>query len=386
MFEKIKAWIKRKRETAREQQAADRLIKHIEQALGFELYEWQRLYIITGIWQPPEGRLHGRTTAYILRLLLDQSKPLLLYEFSQVAAYADNPFMGRQYQPVPMQYAGWFRHEIRGTQLKIGNDIAYANYIEDKIVNEDYSPAAVLGELKAQGKEGDFSVTVCVTTLYSYIDKGIFLKLSNKNLPVKKNKKRNYKKVQRQQKRVAAGESIDKRPKEIDTREEFGNWEMDSVLGKRGKSKNTLLVLTERKTRNEIIFKLPDHTDEAVVAALDRLERKWGADMFKRVFKTITVDNGSEFADAEGLQRSIINEGEKRTKVYYCHPYSSWERGTNEVTNKMIRRKIPKGTNFDDRTEEEVESIENWINGYPRKIHGYHSAGELFEEEVKQLA
>ena len=70
MFEKIKAWIKRKRETAREQQAADRLIKHIEQALGFELYEWQRLYIITGIWQPPEGRLHGRTTAYILRLLL----------------------------------------------------------------------------------------------------------------------------------------------------------------------------------------------------------------------------------------------------------------------------------------------------------------------------
>ena len=255
-----------------------------------------------------------------------------------------------------------------------------------KIVNEDYSPAAVLGELKAQGKEGDFSVTVCVTTLYSYIDKGIFLKLSNKNLPVKKNKKRNYKKVQRQQKRAAAGESIDKRPKEIDTREEFGNWEMDSVLGKRGKSKNTLLVLTERKTRNEIIFKLPDHTDEAVVAALDRLERKWGADMFKRVFKTITVDNGSEFADAEGLQRSIINEGEKRTKVYYCHPYSSWERGTNEVTNKMIRRKIPKGTNFDDRTEEEVESIENWINGYPRKIHGYHSAGELFEEEVKQLA
>ena len=122
------------------------------------------------------------------------------------------------------------------------------------------------------------------------------------------------------------------------------------------------------------------------IAALDRLERKWGADMFKRVFKTITVDNGSEFADAEGLQRSIINEGEKRTKVYYCHPYSSWERGTNEVTNKMIRRKIPKGTNFDDRTEEEVESIENWINGYPRKIHGYHSAGELFKEEVKQLA
>ena len=144
--------------------------------------------------------------------------------------------------------------KVRGTQLKIGNDIAYANYIEDKIVNEDYSPAAVLGELKAQGREGEFNTTVCVATLYSYIDKGVFLKLTNKDLPVKKNKKRGYKKVRKQQARAAAGDSIEKRPEEIDKREEFGHWEMDSVIGKRGVSKNVLLVLTERKTRDEIIL------------------------------------------------------------------------------------------------------------------------------------
>lgn len=276
--------------------------------------------------------------------------------------------------------------KVRGTQLKIGNDIAYANYIEDKIVNEDYSPAAVLGELKAQGREGEFNTTVCVATLYSYIDKGVFLKLTNKDLPVKKNKKRGYKKVRKQQARAAAGDSIEKRPEEIDKREEFGHWEMDSVIGKRGISKNVLLVLTERKTRDEIIFKLPDHTDEAVVAALDRLERRYGSDMFKQIFKTITVDNGSEFADVNGLERSILEEGEKRTHLYYCHPYSSWERGTNEVTNKMVRRKVPKGTNFDDKTDEEIEEIENWINGYPRRIHGYRSAGELFTEELEKLA
>ena len=276
--------------------------------------------------------------------------------------------------------------KVRGTQLKIGNDIAYANYIEDKIVNEDYSPAAVLGELKAQGREGEFNTTVCVATLYSYIDKGVFLKLTNKDLPVKKNKKRGYKKVRKQQARAAAGDSIEKRPDEIDQREEFGHWEMDSVIGKKGVSKNTLLVLTERKTRDEIIFKLPDHTDEAVVAALDRLERRYGVDMFKQIFKTITVDNGSEFADVNGLERSILEEGEKRTHLYYCHPYSSWERGTNEVTNKMVRRKVPKGTNFDDKTDEEIEEIENWINGYPRRIHGYRSAGELFTEELEKLA
>ena len=276
--------------------------------------------------------------------------------------------------------------KVRGTQLKIGNDIAYANYIEDKIVNEDYSPAAVLGELKAQGREGEFNTTVCVATLYSYIDKGVFLKLTNKDLPVKKNKKRGYKKVRKQQARAAAGDSIEKRPDEIDQREEFGHWEMDSVIGKKGVSKNTLLVLTERKTRDEIIFKLPDHTDEAVVAALDKLERRYGADMFKQIFKTITVDNGSEFADVNGLERSILEEGEKRTHLYYCHPYSSWERGTNEVTNKMVRRKVPKGTNFDDKTDEEIKQIEGWINGYPRRIHGYRSAGELFTEELEKLA
>lgn len=275
--------------------------------------------------------------------------------------------------------------KAKGSVLKIGNDIKLANYIEDKIINDDYSPAAVLGEIKAQGRAEEFKVTICVTTLYSYIDKGIFLRLTNKNLPVKKNEKRTYKKVKKQQARAAAGDSIEKRPEEVDKREEFGHWEMDSVLGKRGTSKNTLLVLTERKTRNEIIFKLPDHTDEAVVAAIDRLENRWGAEMFAQVFKTITVDNGSEFADVKGLQRSALNEGEKRTQVYYCHPYSSWERGTNEVTNKMVRRKVPKGTNFDDKTDKEIEDIEKWINNYPRRIHGYHSAEELFNEELRKI-
>lgn len=78
MIEKIKAWLRRykeKRRAIKEQQAAAELIECIEQALSIELYEWQRLYIITGIWQPPEGRQQGRTLAYILRLLLDQSKP-----------------------------------------------------------------------------------------------------------------------------------------------------------------------------------------------------------------------------------------------------------------------------------------------------------------------
>ena len=115
MIEIIIAWIQRcrkKKQAAKEQQEAAVLIERIEQALNVELYEWQRLYIITGIWQPPEGRRQGRTLAYILRLLLDQSKPLLMYNPSDARAYADNPFAGRQYEPVPMHYAVWFEREI----------------------------------------------------------------------------------------------------------------------------------------------------------------------------------------------------------------------------------------------------------------------------------
>ena len=114
------------------------------------------------------------------------------------------------------------------------------------------------------------------------------------------------------------------------------------------------------------------------------LERKWG-DMFYKIFRSITVDNGVEFSDYEGLERSALKEG-KRTFVFYCHPYSSWERGTNENNNRLIRRHIPKGVDFDDTTDEEIAYIEDWINNYPRGIFEFKTSAELFEEELQKLA
>ena len=122
-----------------------------------------------------------------------------------------------------------------------------------------------------------------------------------------------------------------------------------------------MLVLTERKTRDEIIVKLPDQKAASVVEAIDKLERKWG-DMFTKVFRSITVDNGVEFSDYEGLERSILHEGEKRTFLFYCHPYSSWERGTNENNNRLIRRHIPKGEDFDEKQDRDIEYIEIGLN------------------------
>lgn len=267
----------------------------------------------------------------------------------------------------------------KGADLKIGNEKEFADRIEDIIINEGYSPAAALAKVKAEG----IDFTVCVTTLYSYIDKGVFLNLTLKDLPEKrKGEKRTKRKTT--QKRATKGESIENRPEEIDTREKFGNWEMDTVVGARGVSKKSLLVLTERKTRKEIIFLLKEHTAAAVVKALDKLERKMGA-KFREIFKTIIVDNGSEFADWEGMERSKRTK-KKRTKIYYCHPYSSWERGSNENQNKLVRRHIPKGVNFDDKTQGDVDNIAEWINNYPRRIHQYRTAEQLYNEELERMA
>ena len=133
-----------------------------------------------------------------------------------------------------------------------------------------FTAVVVLAAVATSGIE--FSTTISVRTLYRYIDNGIFLKLTNKHLPVKGKKKKKNKKVQ-VQKRAAAGESIENRPDEVATRETFGHWEMDTVKGKQGVTKSCMLVLTERKTRDEIIFKLKDQKAESVVDALDRLER-----------------------------------------------------------------------------------------------------------------
>ena len=262
----------------------------------------------------------------------------------------------------------------KGPNLKLGNDHKLAKHIEIKIVKDKYSPDAVIGEIKAKGLA--FKTSICTKTLYNYIDQGIFATLSNKNLPVKKDKKkRKYQKVRIPHKNLK-GTSIEERPNSIEDRLEYGHWEMDCVVGKQGGSGATLLVLSERKSREEIIYKMMNKTQECVLKVLDTLEKKQGK-KFKEKFKTITVDNGSEFLDYKTLERSISNPEQQRVKVYYAHPYSSWERGTNENSNKLIRRFIPKGTDMGKMSQAMIKRIETWMNNYPRKIFGYKTAKEM---------
>lgn len=262
----------------------------------------------------------------------------------------------------------------KGPGLKIGNDHKLAKHIEDKIVKERYSPDAVIGEINAKGLQ--FKAKICTKTLYNYIDREVFANISNKDLPVKKDRKKgNYRKVKIAHKNLK-GTSIEERPESVEGRKEYGHWEMDCVVGNQGGSGAVLLVLSERQLREEIIFKIPDRTQESVKKSIDVLERKYGK-KFKEKFKTITVDNGSEFLDFTGIEQSVKNAKVKRVKVYYAHPYSSWERGTNENSNKLIRRFIPKGMDIGKISKAKIKYIENWINNYPRRILGYKSSNDM---------
>lgn len=265
----------------------------------------------------------------------------------------------------------------KGKELKVGNNLKVIRYLERLMINYRYSPYAASIKLKKREKE--FGLSLYWRTIYNYIEKGVFLNLKLEHLPVKRERKRNKKR--RVQKQRSAGVSIEKRMEEVESREEFGHWEMDTVVGKRGKSKKSLLVLTERKTRKELILMLKNHTAAEVVKKINYIEKQLGTRMFRNIFKSITVDNGTEFSLASELTKSR-RSAKPRTKVFYCHPYSSWERGSNEVANKLIRRFIPKGTDFDEYGRRKIRRIEEWINNYPRELFGGASSNDLYKKEI----
>lgn len=196
-----------------------------------------------------------------------------------------------------------------------------------------------------------------------------------KTLPLRGKRKRKKQRVIKQQKRPTKGTSIEKRDESVKNRTSIGHWEMDSVMG-RQKSKNCFLVLTERKTRYEIIEPLANHGAKEVVDALKRIQDKCGS-AWGILFKDITCDNGSEFADFESMEKLGI-------KIYYAHPNAPFERGSNENNNKFVRRKYPKSTSLK-ASREEVKELQDWMNEYPRRQFKGKSSKEVFEQELIPL-
>lgn len=260
-----------------------------------------------------------------------------------------------------------YNQTAKGRPLKIGSDHAFAAYIEHKIIVDRYSPAAAL----AAARKYPFATKICVSTLYSYIDKKVFYQLGNRHLWEKWKKKA---RTVEAAPRVAHPKlpSIEVRPAHIDRREEYGHWEMDLVVsGQNGRS--VLLTLTERLSRQEIIVKLPDRRAETIRRAIDRMERKTPG--FRQKFRSITTDNGSEFMEYDKLVKSCRSKG-SRFDIYYCHSYSAWEKGSVENHNRMIRRFFPKGTDFSKISKKRIAAVQDWMNNYPRKILQWQTPNE----------
>lgn len=223
--------------------------------------------------------------------------------------------------------------------------------IRDKILHflkQKYSPE-MISKTKIDNK-------ISTSTIYYWINNGFFgLKRSILNYPRKK--KKNPPKEKRER---ILGKSIEERPKYINDRLEIGHYEIDTVILTREKG-NCLLTLTDRKSRYEIIKLIDDKTSKSVNNTLKEIFKEYE-------IKSITADNGREFAR--------LFEVFDYEKIYYAHPYSSYERGSNENHNRLIRRFLPKGTK--NTTHQRVAFIENWINDYPKKIFNYKTPRELF--------
>lgn len=201
-------------------------------------------------------------------------------------------------------------------------------------------------------------------TVYRYIDEGR-LELNNSELPLKLRRRVEsaHKIHQRMNKRLL-GQSIEGRPEAANERTEIGRWEGDLVTGKRVSSEPAIMTLTERVSRYEIIIKIENYHADTCLDALQSIIDDYGSEFFK----TVTFDNGSEFADPSKVSG---------TQVYFAHPYSPWERGSNENQNQLIREFIPKGRSMKSLNIVDLQAIQDALNQRPRRILNYQSAMDV---------
>ena len=264
--------------------------------------------------------------------------------------------------------------KAKGPKLKIDNDYELKEYVEKSIKEDKKSPEVIAENIKKM----NFKTRMSARTIRNNIYAGDIYDIKPTDMIYKKEyKEKNKEKTVCE--KVPAEKSIEYRPEEANTREEYGHWEGDLVIGtkKRG---SVLFTLTERKTREEIIVKIAGKRAEYVAQALDLIEKKYKKEFYSK-FKSITFDNGVEFRNWKSLEKSYDNRRKRaRTQVYYAHPYRSGERGSNENANRLIRRFIPKGIDITPISEEFIQKIEDWINNYPRAMFKYKSTNEILSE------
>ena len=231
-------------------------------------------------------------------------------------------------------------------------------YVTERL-EEQWSPEQIAGRAKFENKPFSLSYN----TIYRGIENGLLPKRLKKNFRIK----RKYKKCSGEDKRgkIPDTVSIHERPAGAENRTRYGHWESDTVLGKHGTG--CFGTHVERKSGFLVAFKIPNRQDKAftvaTIAAFAKISGK--------LKKSFTVDNGKEFAAHKELAEGT------GMKVYFCDPYSPWQRGSNENTNGLLRQYFPKRSSFADVSDEQLQAVVDLINNRPRKRLGFRSPAEV---------
>lgn len=241
-------------------------------------------------------------------------------------------------------------------------------YVIEKIRDEEWTPEQVAGRLPVDCPD-DPRMRVSHEAIYQAIYAQDSLRFLIAFLPQARPKRR-----KRGQGKTRRGPSIpnrvgiDQRPKEADTRTTHGHWEGDTVIGKN--NDGFIVTLVERTSR--LLYAVKTQTKQACEVAQAVIETL--LDCPASWLKTLTFDNGTEFAHHQRISQALP------LNVYFADPYASYQRGTNENTNGLIRRYLPKGRTFADLTQRQLDSIVDQINNRPRKCLGYRTPNEVFQQ------
>jgi IS30 family transposase len=240
----------------------------------------------------------------------------------------------------------------------------------------NWTPEQIAGRIKKDNPNNDI-MSISHESIYKHIYTRPQASLNKKLIKLLvRGKSRRKPLINRRKKgsKILNQVSIDNRPKHIELRNEIGHWEGDLIIGKDHKS--VIGTIVERKSRYTIIVKVNSKkADEVAKMFIKKLNK-----LHPSLKKSMTYDNGTEMAKHELI---TLKTG---MNIYFAHPYSSWERGTNENTNGLIRRFLPKGTNFKEISENYLQNIQDKLNNRPRKIISYNTPQEILNFELKKVA
>lgn len=302
-----------------------------------------------GSWQPEHD--HANLRPYLRNRLDTRGPHDRLYLGGQAQLHADTR-KARSHQPFRMEYdrlVDWVISALR----------------------RGWTPEEISGRLPVEFPD-DPKMRASVETIYAWVysperkDRQLWQYLPR---GYKKRRRRKGRRVQSE--RIKWRESIHNRPAVVEDRIEFGHWESDSVKGAHGTG--GLHTTVERVSRYLQAIKIP------TIAAAPTLTAQLAiyTDLPAHAVRSVTADNGSEFAFHYQLADTIA------VPTYFADPYSAWQRGTNEHFNGRIRKYLPKGTSFEDLTQQELDEYINEINNRPRKIHGWATPAEIFQEQLQ---